>query len=193
MSADVLRTARLTLRPPTIADAEAFWPYVSDPALPYFMTWEAHRDISETVAFLRYCEQNAAAGHNAIWAIVDEGGAIAGLVGLHDITRMFRAWRKDVAELGYWIAPSKQGRGYMTEAARAVVDAAFTRLGLHKVVVGCLAENVRSKRVIEKLGFRHVGEQRDHAFRHGRWWNHLSYELTEPAWSSANVGRAREQ
>jgi len=62
-----------------------------------------------------------------------------------------------VAELGHWIAPPLHGRGYMTEAARAVVDAAFTQLALHKVVVGCLAENVRSQRVIEKLGFRFVG------------------------------------
>jgi ribosomal-protein-alanine N-acetyltransferase len=181
---DRLDTERLTLRLPTVADAEAFWPYVSDPELPYYMTWEAHRDIDETRAFLRYCEETRAAGTTATWAIFEQGGALVGLAGLHDITRNVRAWRKDVAELGYWIAPPLHGRGYMTEAARAVVDAAFTQLGLHKVIVGCLAENVRSKRVIEKLGFRFVGVQRDHAFRHDRWWNHLSYELTEPEWAA---------
>jgi ribosomal-protein-alanine N-acetyltransferase len=180
---DVLRTERLMLRPPTVSDAELYWPHVSNPELPYYMTWEAHRDIAETRAFLRYCEESRAAGSTATWAVFDESGALVGMTGLHDITRTFRAWTKDVAELGYWTAPPYQGRGYITEASRAVMAFAFNQLRLHKIVVGCLDENAASRRVIEKLGFRAVGVQRDHAFRHGRWWNHLSYELTEPEWS----------
>ncbi|MHB8876639.1 MAG: GNAT family N-acetyltransferase [Myxococcaceae bacterium] len=50
--------------------------------------------------------------------------------------------------------------------------------------VGCIADNAASKRVIEKLGFRAVGVQRDHAFRHGRWWDHLAFELTAPEWAA---------
>ena len=72
--------------------------------------------------------------------------------------------------------------------ARAAVDDAFGRLALHKVVVGCIADNVASRRVIEKLGFRFVGTQRDHAFRHGRWWDLLGYELTAPEWRAAAGG-----
>lgn len=181
MLADLV-TERLHLRPPTPEDADAFWPYVSDPELPYHMTWEAHRDRAETTAFLEYCVRTRAEGTTATFAIFERGGALVGMIGLHDIQRQVRAWRKDVAELGYWVAPPAQGRGYVTEAARALLDAAYTQMGLHKITVGCIAENLRSKRVIEKLGFRPVGVQRDHAFRHGRWWDHLSYELTAPEW-----------
>jgi ribosomal-protein-alanine N-acetyltransferase len=177
-----LDTPRLTLRAPTVADAEALWPYVSDPELPYYMTWEAHRSIDETREYLRSCEESSARGAAAVWALFTKDDAFVGLVGLHGITRQVRAWRRDVAELGYWIAPPFHGKGLVTEAARAVVDAAFGELALHKVVVGCLAENARSARVIEKLGFRFVGVQRDHAFRHGRWWDHRAYEITAPEW-----------
>ncbi len=177
-----LETPRLRLRPLTVPDAEALWPYVSDPELPYHMTWEAHRDLSETREFLRHCETSRAEGSTATWGLLDHHGCMVGIVGLHDITRQVRAWRRDTAELGYWIGPPHQNKGYVTEASRAVVDAAFDRLGLHKVTVGCIVDNLRSRRVIEKLGFRLVGTQRDHAYRHDRWWDHCCYEITAPEW-----------
>ena len=53
-----------------------------------------------------------------------------------------RAWRVDRAELGYWLAPALWSQGLMTEAAHRGGDAsAFETLGLHKITVGCFAEN----------------------------------------------------
>ena len=195
MAAPSLDTPHLILRAATVADAEALWPCVSDPALPYHMTWEAHRDLDETRAFLGACEASAARGESATWVAFERSGPFVGLVGLDGIVRQLRAWRRDVGELGYWTAPPQQGRGFMKEAAGAVLAAGLSDLALHKVTVGCIAENLASKRVIESLGFRFVGTQRDHANRHGRWWDHLSYELTQPEWRAAQArreGAARE-
>lgn len=172
----VLTTPRLTLRPLVEADADALWPYTSDPALPRMMSWAAHTDRAETVEFLRGAERSLAEGTDVVWGIVVDG-AVSGAVGLHGITWQWRAWRCDRAELGYWLAPALHGRGLMTEAARAVVDFAFRTLGLHKVTVGCFEENAASRRVIEKLGFRYLATRLDHAFRDGRWWHHRDYEL----------------
>jgi len=183
-----LVTPRLRLRPLVVADAAAMWPYVTDPAVSYYMTWEPHRDLSETQEFLAFCETSRAEGRTATLGVFEPDGTFVGVAGLHDVTRTVRAWRRDVAELGYWIAPPHQGRGYVTEAARAVVDAAFDQLHLHKVKVGCLVENVGSRRVIEKLGFRLVGVEHEHAFRHGRWWDHLGYEVTASAWRAPSRG-----
>lgn len=178
----VLPTQRLVLRPLAEGDAPALWPYVSDPELPRHMTWEAHRELAQTEAFVSAMAKARAAGTNFVWAM-QRDGVLVGLIGLHDVTRTHLAWRMDRAELGYWIGPAHQGQGLVTEAARALLRHAFAELGLHKVIVGCLRENVASRRVIEKLGFRLVGEQRDHAFRDGRWWDHLLFELCadEPA------------
>jgi RimJ/RimL family protein N-acetyltransferase len=50
--------------------------------------------------------------------------------------------------------------------------------------------NTPSRRVIEKLGFRLLGEQRDHFFREGRWWNHLAYEMCVDEWVSRTTAPA---
>lgn len=68
-----------------------------------------------------------------------------------------------------------------------MVRCGFETLGLHKVNVRCIAENLGSRRVIEKLGFRRIGELEDDVWRDGRWWNVLTYELTQPEWTDMST------
>jgi ribosomal-protein-alanine N-acetyltransferase len=171
-----LRTPRLCLRPLADGDAPLLWPYVTDPELPRFMTWDPHTSLDETNGIIAATIESRQQGVG-LACVIEHDGALAGVVGLHDITRTLRAWRVDRAELGYWVAPPFQNRGFVTEAARALVGYGFDQLALHKLTVGCISENLASRRVIEKLGFRLLGEQRDHMFRFGRWWNHLSFEM----------------
>ena len=63
-------------------------------------------------------------------------------------------------ELGYWLAPEAWGRGYATEAGRAVVAIARHALGLKRVHAGHFVDNPASGRVLRKLGFRPTGEVR---------------------------------
>ncbi len=157
------------------------WPYVSDPELPRMMSWEAHTDRGQTLAFIRHVSEQLANGTGVSWAIEHDGRAI-GCIGLDGIAFQFRAWRVDHAELGYWIAPAMSGKGMMTEAANAVVRCGFETIGLHKITVGCVVENAGSRRIIEKLGFRSVGRCEDDMWRDGRWWSVLRYELTASEW-----------
>lgn len=180
---ETLRTPRLVLRPLEVADAAALWPYVSDPELPRFMSWEAHRSLGETEAWLASVVDARARGTDLVWAI-EHDGAAAGTIGLDGVTRQFRAWRIDRAELGYWLAPPLHGRGLVTEAAAAVIAHGFGALALHKITVSCIAENDASRRVIEKLGFRFVGLRRAHLERHGRWWDLRQYELCDDEYAA---------
>src|SRR5204863_5466253 len=118
---------------------------------------------------------------------IEVEGRAMGTIGLDGIQFELRAWRVDQAELGYWIAPPLWGRGLMTEAAQAVMRCGFETIGLHKITVGCLADNAASRRVIEKLGFRLVGRREDDVWRDGRWWSVLRYELTASEWSDAST------
>jgi RimJ/RimL family protein N-acetyltransferase len=61
-----------------------------------------------------------------------------------------------VAELGYRLHPDFWGRGYATEGASALVDRGFAELGLRRVVATAMAVNSGSRRVLEKVGLRHV-------------------------------------
>jgi RimJ/RimL family protein N-acetyltransferase len=182
----VLVTARLRLRPLRDSDVEDLWPFVSDPELPRMMSWAAHTDPSQTLAFIAWTREALEKGSSVAWAIEVDGRAM-GTIGLDGIQFAVRAWRVDSAELGYWIAPPLWGRGMMTEAAQAVMRCGFDTIGLHKITVGCLAENAASRRVIEKLGFRPIGRREDDVWRDGRWWSVLRYELTASEWGDAST------
>jgi len=173
----IIDTPRLRLRPFSLDDLEAVWPYVSDPTFPVMLSWDAHPDREVTRQWLAGTIDGWAQGTDAVWAITREGTAM-GAIGLHDVCYVFRAWRIDRADLGYWLAPSWWNLGYMTEAVAAVVQFAFERMRLHKITVSHLDGNHGSRRVIEKLGFRQVGVSRDDVYRNGRWWDHVRYELT---------------
>lgn len=181
-----LETTRLRLRPFTADDAEALWPFVSDPALPRQMTWAAHADPAETRAWIEHVTQARAAGTDLHWAIVHDG-KLVGDISLLQIRWQLRALRVDRAELGFWLAPALWRKGLMTEAAHHVLLFAFDTLGLHKVTVGCFEDNVGSRRVIEKVGFRFVGRLEEDAWRDGAWHGQLRYELTAHQWSDVST------
>lgn len=63
-----------------------------------------------------------------------------------------------VDHLGFWLSPNHWGRGYATEAARAVLDHAFNVRGLTNIVSGHFHGNVASANVLGKLGFKVTGE-----------------------------------
>lgn len=86
------------------------------------------------------------------------------------------------AELGYWIGKPFWGRGYATEAARAVVAYGFDTLGLHRVFAMAYSRNPTSSRVLEKLGMRWEGRLREHIEKWGHFedadvWGILAGEL----------------
>lgn len=181
-----LITRRLRLRLIREGDVEGLWPYVSDPEFPKLMSWAAHTDRSQTLAVVRGMRERFAAGREITW-VIEQAGQIAGCIGLNTLEYEVRAWRVDRAELGYWLAPALWNQGFITEAAHEVVRCGFERLALHKVTVGCLVENVGSRRVIEKLGFRPVGRLEDDVWRDGRWWSMLRYEVTAAEWSDVST------
>jgi acetyltransferase, GNAT family len=65
------------------------------------------------------------------------------------------AEEEDACELGYWIGRPFWGQGLIPEAAKALLRRAFTELGMQRVWCGYYEGNEKSKRVQEKLGFRH--------------------------------------
>ena len=179
----VIDTPRLRLRPIAARDAEALWPFVSDPQVSRLLAWSAHTNIAETRGFIEFAADALAKGTDLVWVIEHEGRA-CGSVGLHNVMWIYRDWRIDRAELGYWLAPPLWGRGLMSEAALAATRWAFETLGLHKVTVGHVEGNEPSRRIIEKIGFRYLAAFEEDAWRDGRWLRHQRYEMTAGEWAS---------
>lgn len=189
-----LTTARLVLRGFEPSDEDAVFAYASDAETTRYMLWERHRSRDDTRAFLDdYLAIAYAAGvHEYAICLREEPARVVGSIGL----------RKDAAhqtgELGYILHRDHWGKGLVVEAARALIDHAFERERLERIEVVAFAENARSRRVPEKLGFafegiaraalRVRGERRDLA-RYGL----LAAERARPVHAVAPwLGWARE-
>lgn len=108
----------------------------------------------------------------------DGGGPVIGTVNLTGIFRgPFQA-----CLLGYGLAERAQGNGYMAEALRAVIGYAFGDLALHRVMANYMPHNLRSARVLERLGFSVEGHAKDYILIQGAWRDHVLTSLVNPNW-----------
>ena len=151
-----LRTPRLSLRAPTPVDADAIAEACQDPEIPRWTTVPSPYTRQDAVDFVRLIGEWWADGSQAVWAMYAED-ALVGAIGLHHITEHPTGGD---AELGYWVAAPARGRGYVTEAARAVIEWGFGELGLARMTWRAVVGNVPSGRSARALGFRFEGTQR---------------------------------
>jgi RimJ/RimL family protein N-acetyltransferase len=86
------------------------------------------------------------------------------------------------ADIGYELAPQYWGKGYATEAARAIVEFGFTELRVHRIWSECVADNVGSAGVLRKVGMQLEGRLRDKQFYKGRWWDTLLFAILDYEW-----------
>ena len=88
------------------------------------------------------------------------------------------------ANIGYEFDPKHWNRGYATEAAHAIVDFGFSKFDLHRVWSWCIADNVGSAHVLEKLGMRLEGRLREKEFYKGKWWDILVFGILANEWEA---------
>jgi [ribosomal protein S5]-alanine N-acetyltransferase len=123
----------------------------------------------------RSLEQQAA-GIAVPLVVLDQAGGVVGTVTLQSIIRgAFQS-----CSVGYWLAESAQGRGLATRAVREATDLAFGALGLHRVQAETLTHNLRSQRVLDRLGFVQYGRAEAYMHIAGEWRDHLLYQLLTP-------------
>jgi RimJ/RimL family protein N-acetyltransferase len=166
-----LTTERLHLRPFTLADHEAIHVVYADPDVMRYVGHGAHQTLAETANALRiYGDVLARRGYSFLAVTERATGRIIGDGGLHPMGGV----GPDV-ELGYTLARDAWGRGYATELGRALIDYAFTVLGVPRVVAQVEPANTASRHVLTKLGLTERAERT----AYGR--PHLLYEIKRPA------------
>jgi RimJ/RimL family protein N-acetyltransferase len=161
---------RLELRPFTARDAGAAHDVLyGDPEVMRYVAEGPLSNADATSALVGAYAQRAVTHAWSFWAVCErDSGALIGDAGM---------WPSDRGEpeLGYTLARSAWGRGYATEAARAVVDLAFGEAGLDHVVALTHPDNSSSMRVLTKLGFDRVGTRDAHGYEH------VLFRLDRPA------------
>ncbi len=81
------------------------------------------------------------------------------------------------AHIGYWIGADHAGRGIIPTAVALATDHAFASLRLHRIEIAMRPENMPSRRVAEKLGFRYEGDREAYLHIDGDWRDHRVYVL----------------
>jgi RimJ/RimL family protein N-acetyltransferase len=167
-----LVTERLRLRRSVGDDAPAISAYRSDPEVHRFQGWE-RTDVEAVRAEIEEM-RGRAPGEPGGWVqlTLEEPatGALLGDVGISPVEE-----EAGVVKVGYTVDPAFQGRGYATEAVRALVAYAFDTLHADVVRMHASANNAASIRVAEKAGLRFV-ERRQ--YRDGdEIWFGVRYEL----------------
>jgi [ribosomal protein S5]-alanine N-acetyltransferase len=165
-----LMTPRLHLRPFVLADQDAIHAVYADATVMRYVGHGAHRTLAETVNALRiYGDVLVQRGYSFLAVTERESGRVIGDGGLHPMGGV----GPDV-ELGYTLARSAWGRGYATELGQALVEYAFTALGVPRVVAQVEPANTASRHVLAKLGMT----EREERMAYGR--PHLLYAVDAP-------------
>lgn len=175
----VLRTNRLILRPFVVEDAIAV------------QLLAGAREVADTTLHIPHPYPSGAAeqwiathpdawesGTGVTYAITDaDNGVVMGAVALTIAPPHARG------ELGYWVGLPFWNRGYCTEASRAVLDLGFGPLALHRIQARHLTRNPASGRVMQKLGMRPEGINRDAMRKNDRFEDLAMYAILAHEWT----------
>lgn len=144
----VLQTQRLVLRPPHLDDAPALVSLLDDRRVAENLSRAPHpysfKDAETFISGVNLADDEVA------FLVTLRDGTLIGACGVGTLAGA-------CPEVGYWFGVAHWGRGYATEAARAVIAYAFDELGHEMLEAGARVTNPASRRVLEKCGYQWVG------------------------------------
>lgn len=175
-----LETARLILRPFTEGDAGDVYQYAKDPRVGPAAGWQPHKDQAESLEIIR-----TAFAEPYVYAVVDKAtGRVIGSAGFVERHPDGVDPAQPDDEIGYALSPDFWGRGLMPEAVEELLRLGFEERGLTRIWCGHYDGNQKSKRVIEKCGFRYRRSERVWVELMGEERLEHHYLLTKEEWRS---------
>jgi len=168
-----ITTQRLILRPFHAEDAKRVSElcnniniYKSTSSLPY------PYPVESALAWIQNHDENFISDKSYEFAITDKlTGEIYGAIGLSNHKN------NKNGEIGYWIGEDYWGKGYATEALRAIVDFAFSVKDYHKVWGRFFDSNPSSGKVMQKVGLVYEGLLKEHILKDGKYEDLILYGL----------------
>ena len=181
-----ITTERLVLRPFTETDL----PYIADvmrrPEVVRYLYWDVMSPEEARALLERRMQRTTLTrpGDSMVLAVEKrETGQVIGDVML--------AWAPSPhrqAEVGYIFHPDVHGKGYASEAVRAMLQYGFDVLGLHRIFGRCDARNTASARLMARLGMRCEARLLENERFKGEWGSELVYAMLEDEWQNRNPG-----
>ena len=173
-----LTTKRLTLRRFTRADLPELVRYRQQPEVARLQLWDETYSLKDAQKFLE-SQQKVQPDQPDSWLqLVVENTATGEQLG--DVAVHTLADPRQV-EIGYTLALEHQGKGYMREALRGVLETLF-RLSKHRVTATTDPRNAGSVKLLEELGFRLEAHHLKNMWFKGDWADDYVYALLQDEW-----------
>lgn len=118
------------------------------------------------------------------FVLQERGPESSPILGTANYTNIVRG-AFQACHLGYQVGRAHEGRGFMSEALRATNAFMFDAMRMHRIMANYRPENLRSARLLERLGFAREGVAKDYLFIDGAWRDHVLTSLTHPGFEDA--------
>ena len=153
------------LRPVELSDAKALFEFSSNENVTKYLSWVAHKDINETLWAIKniYFKNEPISN-----AIVNSDNVAIGIID-------FMVNSSGHKEIGYFLNPKYHRKGIMTNALKKMLVIGFNELGYETIQIGHIKENLASKGVIIKNGFKYL-ETVERTYK-GKKYQVLQYEM----------------
>jgi len=173
-----LRSGRVGLRPLSASDWEE-WAALRASSREFLTPWESTwpADALTWANYRRRLRQYTEERERGIGYFFlvrrNSDGVLLGGINLTNVRRGIA----QAGTLGYWIGAAFARQGYMTEAMAAILAFGFDKLGLNRIEAACLVDNVASRALLLKCGFREEGLARKYLRINGVWQDHLTFAI----------------
>jgi ribosomal-protein-alanine N-acetyltransferase len=177
-----IRTSRLTLREFFKSDFDSIRAYSADPRVTRYMFF-GPRDTQSTADYLDGLLASQRAIPRTRFELAVEEITSGRLIGTCELSLI----ESNVVDLGYMLGTLDWGKGFATEIALTLIDAAFFDLRAERVISTVDVHNKASIRVLEKIGMRWEAVFRKHRRAKNRWWDCHLYVLPRAVWESLRM------
>jgi RimJ/RimL family protein N-acetyltransferase len=179
-----IETKRLLLRPYRETDYDALLGLQTREDVTRYLLYDVKtpEQVRESLALRMMLPPLDADGQAVTLAVelLDSGQVIG------DVTLFRVSTEQEQGEIGFVFHPDFHGRGYAGEAAKALLDAAFDDLGMHRVIGRCDVRNAASAALMERLGMRKEAHFVRNEYLKGEWTDELVFALLTEEWPPAD-------
>jgi RimJ/RimL family protein N-acetyltransferase len=175
-----VRTERLDLRPYRRDDLEDLLAFHSQPEVVRYVPWPVRDREQSRIALEAKLTQGVLTEPGQWLVLAMELRETSTVIG--EVLLKWESETNRQGEIGFAVHRAHHGRGFASEAAHAIVRLGFEDLALHRIVAVCIDANLRSVRLLRRLGMRQEAHLRDNVFFKGEWADQLVFGLLEDEW-----------
>jgi RimJ/RimL family protein N-acetyltransferase len=174
-----LETENLILREITESDWENIYVMQSEEEYVKFFPWDIRSEDYIKKLIVKFIKWQKESPRSQYQFLVElkEGSQFIGTGGIHHADSKNRS-----AETGLRLASKFWGKGYASEASKAMLEFGFNDLNLHRITAEIIADNIPAAERLNQLGMKYEGRFREHKIRDNKWYDSLRFAILDHEW-----------